>query len=225
MAVTNVSSTNNADLIARLNGTDKAKETSASSDLQDRFMAVLLAQLKNQDPLNPMDNAQMTSQLAQISTVEGITKLNTSMAGISEVFSSSQMLQAAGLVGRQVMAEGDAMNLADSRAVAGVKLDEAADRVTVKIFDADGVQVATQELGPRAAGFQPFAWDGQSATGATLANGEYSFSVSASRAGASVTSTAYGIGTVGSVTSGSNGISLTLQSGDSIQLSQVQTLY
>lgn len=225
MAVSNVSATSNADLIARLNGTDKTKDANASSDLQDRFMAVLLAQLKNQDPLNPMDNAQMTSQLAQISTVEGITKMNASLSGISEVFSSGQMLQAAGLVGHQVMAAGDNLDLASGQSVAGVKLDGAADRVSVQVFNSSGAQVATLELGRMAAGYHDFAWDGLSASGAQLADGQYRFSVSASNQGESVAATAYALGRVGSVTSGSNGISIQLQSGDSVQLSQVQSIF
>ena len=224
MAVSNVTSSSGADLIAQLNGAG-ATSTSSTDELQDRFMSVLLAQLKNQDPLNPMDNAEMTSQLAQISTVTGITKLNDSMTGIAEVFSSGQLLQAAGLVGRQVMAEGDTLNLSGGEAQAGVKLDGATDQLSIKIFNAQGSQVGTLELGQQAAGFVPFTWDGQDASGNALADGDYSYTVTATRTGAAVEATRYGVDAVSSVASGASGISVQLQTGSTIGLSQIQTIY
>ena len=224
MAVSSVNSASGADLIAQLNGTG-ATSTSSTDELQDRFMSVLLAQLKNQDPLNPMDNAEMTSQLAQISTVEGITKLNTSMTGIADVFSSGQLLQAAGLVGRQVMAEGEALNLSGGEAQAGVKLDGASDELSIKIFNAQGSQVGTLELGQQGAGFIPFTWDGKDAGGNTLADGDYTYTVTATNAGTAVTTTRYGLDAVSSVASGASGISVQLQTGATIGLSQIQTIY
>ncbi len=224
MAVSNVNSASGADLIAQLNGTSTAA-TSSTNELQDRFMAVLLAQLKNQDPLNPMDNAEMTSQLAQISTVEGITKLNTSMTGIAEVFSSGQLLQAAGLVGRQVMAEGDALDLSGGEAQAGVKLDGATDQLSINIFNAQGSQVGTLELGKQAAGFVPFTWNGQDSGGNALPDGDYNYTVTATRSGTAVEATRYGMDAVSSVASGASGISVQLQTGATIGLSQIQTIY
>lgn len=224
MAVSSVNSASGADLIAQLNGTGTTA-TSTGNDLQDRFMSVLLAQLKNQDPLNPMDNAEMTSQLAQISTVTGITQLNTSMTGIAEVFSSGQLLQAAGLVGRQVMAEGEALDLSSGEAQAGVKLEGATDQLSIKIFNAQGTQVGTLELGQQAAGFVPFTWDGKDAGGNTLPDGDYTYTVTATNAGTAVTATRYGLDAVSSVASGASGISVQLQTGATIGLSQIQTIY
>lgn len=65
---------------------------SSSVQQQDRFVKLLVAQMKNQDPLNPMDNAQMTSQIAQINTVAGIEKLNTAVEGLTSQFAAMREL-------------------------------------------------------------------------------------------------------------------------------------
>jgi flagellar basal-body rod modification protein FlgD len=74
-----------------------------TADAQDRFLKLLTTQLKNQDPLNPMDNAQMTSQLAQISTVDGIEKLNATLQKMLSSSNEPEAMQASALVGHQVM--------------------------------------------------------------------------------------------------------------------------
>ena len=83
-----------------------AAETSTSAASQDRFLKLLVTQLKNQDPLNPMDNAEMTSQLAQMSTVSGIEKLNTTMTSLADGLATSQSMQAAGMLGKSVLVPG-----------------------------------------------------------------------------------------------------------------------
>ena len=74
--------------------------------MANRFLTLLVTQLQNQDPLNPLDNAQVTSQLAQLSTVNGINKLNDTMSGLVASFGASQYLQASNLVGHDVMVPG-----------------------------------------------------------------------------------------------------------------------
>lgn len=69
-----------------------ASNLTSASDQQDRFMKLLVAQMKNQDPLNPMDNAQMTSQIAQINTVAGIEKLNSTVEGLASEFAAMREL-------------------------------------------------------------------------------------------------------------------------------------
>src|SRR5690606_20968775 len=107
-------------------GTDRAGATGASahavapSDLavdnensEDKFLTLLVAQMRNQDPLNPLDNAQVTSQLAQINTVRGIEKLNTSMGSLIDRIGAQGALDAAALIGRQVLAEGDTLTIGE----------------------------------------------------------------------------------------------------------------
>src|SRR5574344_3101394 len=78
-----------------------------AADMQNQFLTLLVAQLKNQDPTAPMDNAQMTSQMAQISTVTGIEKLNDTVNGVTSQFSTMQMLQGSNVIGRTVLTEGN----------------------------------------------------------------------------------------------------------------------
>lgn len=72
----------------------------AAEEQQDRFLTLLVTQLKNQDPLNPMDNAEMTSQMAQMSTVSGIEKLNTTLNSLVDNIGTSQSMQAASMIGK-----------------------------------------------------------------------------------------------------------------------------
>ncbi len=90
--------------------------------MQNRFLKLLTTQLKNQDPLNPMDNAQMTSQLAQMSTVSGIEKLNTTLGKMLDIYDSGQSMQAAGLIGKHVLVPGNTLPLAGGQALGGAML-------------------------------------------------------------------------------------------------------
>src|SRR3954469_18470569 len=132
----------------------------SAADQQDRFMQLLVAQMKNQDPLNPMDNAQMTSQIAQINTVGGIEKLNTTVNSLLSAFNRMQAQSATQLAGRGVLVDGNQVQLADGHAVGGVALDAAADKVSVDILDATGQAVRTLQLGASPAGTRSFDWDG-----------------------------------------------------------------
>ena len=100
IAATTNESTNNAVL-------DSASKSSTSQDLHNSFLTLLVAQLKNQDPTNPMQNNELTSQLAQINTVQGIEKLNTTLGAISGQINSNQSLQASALIGHGVMVPGN----------------------------------------------------------------------------------------------------------------------
>lgn len=210
------------DLLAQLNGATGDKKT---NDLETPFLKVLTAQMKNQDPLNPTDNAELTSQLAQISTVDGINKMQVSMESLSSLFSSNQTLQAAGLLGREVMAEGSSLTLSGGEALGGMNLASAADRVTLTIYNADGTAVATQELGKLASGYSAFAWDGQNAAGESLPDGRYSYGISASNNGTAVEATRYAMATVASVVANASGMKLQLADGSSRELSQIQAFF
>lgn len=126
---------------------------------EDRFLKLLVAQLANQDPMNPMDNAQMTSQMAQISTVSSIEKVNTSVSGLAGQLASMQALQASALVGRDVMVEGNRLAIHDGKANGAIDLDLPADKVVVDIVSSGGQVVESFNLGVRGAGRQQFQWD------------------------------------------------------------------
>ena len=156
----------------------------------NKFMTLLVTQLKNQDPLNPLDNAQITSQLAQLSTVTGVNKLNTTLESLKASYQSSETLQAAGMIGHGVLVGGSNIALSGGKAVLGVELATAADSVRVDITDPrTGKVVQSMNLGAQAAGTVPIAWDGipdatnLDAAGkpVVLKDGKYTFTVTARR--------------------------------------------
>jgi flagellar basal-body rod modification protein FlgD len=151
-----------------------------------------VTQLKNQDPLNPLDNAQITSQLAQLSTVTGVNKLNTTLESLKASYQSSEAVQAANMIGHGVLVEGNFVQLQGGKAILGVDLGTSADTVQVIITDpTTGKDIQTIDLGPNKAGIIPIAWDGvldpaklnADGTPLTLKNGKYLFRVVASAGG------------------------------------------
>jgi len=160
---------------------------------------MLTTQLQNQDPMNPMDNSQMTSQLAQINMVDGINKVNTTLQSMMDNYAAGQATAAASMVGRAVLVDGSNLQLADGSAVGGIDLSSAADDVQVSVLDSNGNQVANIDLGSAAAGSHAFTWDGTTTSGATAANGTYTIKVTATQGGQAVTASGLQLGTVTSV--------------------------
>jgi flagellar basal-body rod modification protein FlgD len=197
-----------------LNGllnTSTANTTSVGDGTEDRFLKLLVTQMQNQDPLNPMDNAQVTSQIAQINTVNGIDKLNAAFSTFSSNMLAAQTLQATGLIGHGVLASGNSVTLAGGHAVGGAQLSAPADDVVVSITTLAGQSVQTLHLGAQDAGTVPFDWDGTRAIGGISPDGKYAFKVSAVRGQQSVDVTPLSLGVVGSV--GINNGNVTLEAG------------
>jgi len=143
---------------AFLNG--KTTVSDNSTEAADRFMKLLVAQMQNQDPLNPMDNAQVTSQMAQISTVTGIDQLNSSVQGLSTQFIQMQALQSAALVGSDVVVVGNKVAMTtDNKGLGGFELKSPADKVKVEIQNAAGITIDTINLGAASAGLNSFTWE------------------------------------------------------------------
>ncbi|MBS0847650.1 flagellar hook assembly protein FlgD [Citrobacter sp. JGM124] len=155
-----------------------------AADLQGSFLTLLVAQLKNQDPTNPMQNNELTTQLAQISTVSGVEKLNTTLGAISGQLNNNQSVQASSLIGHGVMIPGDKVLVGKSTTTPfGVDLVQAADKVTATINDKDGKVVRTIELGGLSAGVHTFNWDGSLDDGSAAADGAYTVSINATNGG------------------------------------------
>lgn len=138
------------------NTTAKSDKTTEASD---RFLKLLVTQMQNQDPLNPMDNAQVTSQMAQINTVTGIDKLNNTVAGLNTSMASAQLMQGVGMVGRTVLLEGNKLAVDDKRvATGGLELTSDASNVKVEILSSSGATLDTLNLGAAKAGQHGFNW-------------------------------------------------------------------
>ena len=205
--------------------TDTAQKTTpatktAAQEQEDRFLKLLVTQMKNQDPLNPLDNAQITSQMAQLSTVSGIEKLNATL----QAFTQTQAFQAVGMIGHSVLAPGNFVALGGGIAVGGLDLPQAADKVKVSIVDDAGQVVRELDLGKRDAGVSVFSWDGMTTTGANAPDVAYRFKVDASLAGEQVVATSLAVGEVNSVLMDKIGPALSVAGMGLVELSAVRQI-
>ena len=220
MAVTDTTAASSA---SSANTAAAMSNATSSADIEQRFLKLLVTQLNNQDPLNPMENAELTSQLAQMSTVSGIEKLNTALSGLVSQSGASQVLQAASMIGYSVLSPGNELAVAKDQQVAfAVELPSTASDVKVVIADADGKTVRTMELGSMTEGVNGATWDGKNDAGETVAEGNYKYSVTASNGGTAVNATALSFSQVAAVKQGTSGVSLELTAGRSIGLTDVR---
>lgn len=221
------------ELLDTMNGTNSSSSSASSSsgtsasDLQTTFLQLLVTQLQNQDPTNPMDSSQMTSQLAQIDTVSGISQLNTSLSSLSTQLSASQNAQAALLIGASVLAPGSSVAVSDGAASElGVQLSSAATDVKLTVTNSSGKVVNTIDLGAQAAGTVQYGWTPTDSSGNTLADGTYTISATATGAnGTTPTATALVPSTVESVVQQSDGSAgLSLSNGTTVGLSSIASI-
>jgi flagellar basal-body rod modification protein FlgD len=212
-----ISSTQNSNPASSVYASLNAKNSSATSatgdansaaNVQDRFLKLLVTQMKNQDPLNPMDNAQVTSQMAQLSTVSGIDKLNTTLQALSTSMTSAQSLSATTMIGRSVLVPGNQMEVASGQGFGGINLTQVADSVQLTIKNSAGEVVRTMDLGAQQAGVLPLAWNGLTDSGAQAPDGNYQISAKAVLAGQSSNPAMLAFGTVNAVTQGAQGAQL-----------------
>lgn len=113
---------------------------SSADDLLNNFMTLLVAQMKNQDPTSPMDNNQLTAQLAQFNTAAGVEQLNTTMNSMGTLVASMQQMNSADWVGRDIMVEGEpsVSTAQGGNQKVGLSLNSPADEVTVTLTDPAG---------------------------------------------------------------------------------------
>ncbi len=223
-SVTSSSATNP---YSSLNGNTTASSADANSSqgIQDRFLKLLVTQLQAQDPMNPMDNSQMTSQMAQISQVSGMEKLNQTMASMLSAQIASQSLMATTLVGHQVQSPGNALASAgDGKDVpGGVSLEAPGKTMTITIRDKNNVAVNTVTVSNPTSGMNNFVWNGKDAAGNILPAGNYTFDATATKAdGTSVATSTYTTRKVNGVAWDNSGIpQLLLSDGSRAKLSDV----
>lgn len=152
---------------------------------QDAFLTLMLAQLRNQDPLKPLEPSEFLGQLAQFSSVTGIQGMRESVSELAGSLRSSQVLEGATLVGRNVLATGGSGRLESSGGIAGaVTTPEGATRVDVSIRDASGALVRQFSVPPQG-GMTSFTWDGLDSRGSRAPVGAYRLEAAASVGGRS----------------------------------------
>ncbi len=204
-------------------GTSSSTSATAKTDAtasQDRFLKLLVAQLNNQDPMNPMDNAQMTSQIAQINTVSGIQQVNETLKGMSDQFASLQVLQGSSMVGRNVLIEGSKLSIQDGKASGAIDLTAQAESVKIEIVSPGGTVLDTINMGALDAGRNAFTWDASKYSG----TGSPSFRVVATTGGQNVASTSMVQDKVTSVGSENGAMLVQLANNTAVGYSKIKSL-
>ncbi|MNV24927.1 Basal-body rod modification protein FlgD [compost metagenome] len=194
---------------------------------KDAFLQLLVTQLKNQNPLEPQGNGEFVAQLAQFSSLEGITSLNDTVSGIAGAFGSSQALQASSLVGRSVIAPGDKAVVDTTKGMTGsVVLPQSVAQAEVKITDKDGKVIRTITLADQTAGNASFTWDGKDDAGNVAPAGTYTFAATTTIDDQAVALITNLPATVTSVTISQTGgeLMLNLAGLGTVPLSKVQTI-
>ena len=156
-------------------GLARQKTESKRNDLGlDDFFKLMITQLKNQDPMKPLENGEFLSQIAQFGTVSGIDRLNKTFDDLAASLTSGQALQAGSLIGREVLVPGGVAALAPGQPVRGVvQLDASAADVVLHVYNPSGALVRDLSLGGHPAGDLRFSWDGMTAAGTYAPAGTY----------------------------------------------------
>ena len=240
MSISNTNQINDA-LLNSVNTRNVGESlSSAVQETEDRFLKLLVAQMINQDPLNPMDNAQVTSQMAQLSTVTGINRLNDTLDMLMSSLSVNQMLEAASMIGHGVLVNGDTTVLSrapdtegengevipgQAMSIMGIDLSDRASNILVNIYNQNGALVQTISLGQTEAGVIPISWDGSTNTGDNALPGQYTFTVTATNAGQSVKANPLSFGEVMSVSQNAdNQVTLNVLTLGTVRLSDIRQI-
>ena len=194
----------------------------SAKEQSDRFLKLLTTQLQNQDPLNPMDNAQMTSQMAQISTVSGIETTNASMTSLASQIVQLQALQGASMVGRDVLLEGDRLAIDNAVGRGSFELGAQAKSVTVEIVNSGDRVVDTVKLGVTEKGRNHFEWP----AGKTTDKDGYTFRVKpeSGTPGVDISVTQLMRDRVNAVNTGEGSLSLQLTRNGSVPYDSIKAL-
>ncbi len=145
---------------------------------QDSFLTILVAQLTHQDPLSPMEDTDMTSQLAEFSSLEQLTNINDNIMGLGKSMTQSDMLSAVSFIGKEIKAEGYKVSVTDGN-VSSIYygMGEPVSSIKMNIYSPDGDIVRTVELGSKAAGSYQYEWDGKNDAGETMPDGLYGIGI------------------------------------------------
>ena len=176
---------------------NKPKDTNpntgtSAADQTQNFLTLLIAQIKNQDPMSPMDASTMTAQMSQLNMVSSMGTMNTSMQAMLSQMQSANFMNQAALIGHSPMVAGNAINYSGGEVMLGANLANPLQGVVATIKDASGNVVGTADLGNLNSGMTNFVFDGVDASGAKMPNGIYRVEISGkNNAGANESPTPY----------------------------------
>lgn len=216
------------DDLARLGLSNRQTETKTDNELgQEDFMTLMIAQFRNQDPFEPMDNGEFLGQLAQFGAVDGIDRLNTSFSGLSQSIYSDQALQASNLVGHDVVAVSPTAYLGEGKTLSGaVELSAGASNVEIDILDASGLLVQRLELGQQPPGLASFEWSGMTREQELAPPGTYRMEARVVRGSVIEGAETLVNARVNSVNLGGagNGLTLNVDGGETLSMNQIRRI-
>ncbi len=172
--------TNDTELYSSLGLTSEVEQTKNDNLEMEDFLELMVTELTHQDPFKPMENSELATQISQFAAVSGIDELNSSFTDLSGSLLSDQALQAANLVGHDVLAPIGTGYLASGGSVEGmVGLYSSASNVMVRVTDSAGTLVRELNLGTQPQGEVSFTWDGTTSDGTYAPPGQYQISAEA----------------------------------------------
>ncbi len=146
---------------------------------QEDFLNLFITQLRNQNPLNPMDNFQMAGQMAQFSSLESLNRIRSSLELMGAYQSSMNSLQATGLIGKRVEIENQSLSINRGKVSEGYYQLSKPGKVKIEIYDEKGQLIRTLDEGMKDASRQKLSWNGKADGGVALPDGRYSYRVTA----------------------------------------------
>jgi len=216
MSITGVSGTSQTSALST------AAASTSQTVSKDDFLQMLVAQIKTQDPLNPMDGTEFAAQLAQFSSVEQLYNINTNLTALQTAQAAATNNQAIGYIGKTILANGDSVTLGQTgSADLAFSLGSAAAAVGARIYRPNGTLVRTISADALSDGTHTLSWDGKDGNGNRVDAGQYSFEILAvDNIGQTVTAATYQTGKVTGVTMASGSAALLLGD-DQVALSDV----
>lgn len=176
MSNININSSINNNIINK--NTNDTSNASNPLDLQNNFLSLLIAQIKNQDPTDPIKNTELTSQLAQINTATGIERLNNTVGNFSDKINQNQNIQISSLIGHRVMIpSSQVVHTENINTEFGIELISYATSVEIKILDGKGKVIHTKTMKDAKPGVYSFIWDGLDSEKKAVPTGKYNVSV------------------------------------------------
>ena len=208
-----------AAILGQKGGADASKKPAELG--QNQFLTLMLAQLRNQDPMKPADPTQFLSQLAQFSQVTSTQNVEARITELTDSLRSTQVLNGTNLVGHDILARTDTATFTTGTTLRGaVEMPEGASSAQVEVRDSAG-QLIRRFVIPATQGTNEFSWDGYASDGTQALSGTYEIKITAGISGKNVSLDPMLYSRVSSVTMDSSGLVLNTGVG-AVELDDVQ---
>ena len=206
-----------SELLSTINSPQKSKKSNELG--QQDFIELMITQIRNQDPFEPLQSGEFIGQLAQFGTVSGIGELKETVSDLASSLISNQTLEAANLIGKNALVPSDNLTMKQDESGKGaIAVNASSSNVSISIFDAAGKLVQTLPMGAVNSGIQDFEWNGVDANGNRVAPGEYFFSAVGVQGEANVAFDTFAYKEIQSISLGENASSIRLNVADGSEL-------